>query len=290
MSVPSQKSTMRRVLTEPFFQFAVLGVLIFFWFNLVQTDEWTVDPESRVIVLDQRQLDLLALQFEETWRRPPSEEEFYNLKEDWLNREILYREALALGLDGNDEIIRNRLVQKMNFLLVSEARALRPTDEVLTTYLSENTERFTIPVQVAASLVHLGQNPSEDYVEQILDELKSGADHSQLGQASLLPSDFGLSVRTAIDGSFGNGFFDQLDTLPLEQWNGPVRSSFGYHLVRLGARTEAVLPSLDDVRDKVLAEWQASQAELATQTYLDTLRSAYTIREPQAVDSHSDDQ
>ncbi len=279
--VPSKnrQSLLGRIVTEPFVHFAILSVAIFGWFKLAQPDEWSFDPDARVIIIDQRQTDILARQFEDTWRRPPTADELAKLKADWLNREVLVREALALGLDGNDEIIRNRLVQKMNFLLTSEAGAARPEDEVLQTYLSENAEAFTTPARIAVSLVYLGQNPNDTFVDQTLTRLAAGEDHRQLGQASLLPTGFDLSARTSVDGNFGTGFFDQLQPLPLGEWSGPIQSSFGLHMVRLDNRWDAVLPPFGAIRDRVLADWREKQAERATEVFIENLRSTYVIED-----------
>lgn len=275
----SKPSLFRRLATEPFVHFALLSVAIFGWFKLEQPVEWTAEPDTRVIVIDQRQVDVLAGQFKDTWRRSPTEDELSALREDWLNREVLVREAMALGLDSNDEIIRNRLVQKMNFLLASQAGAARPDDSVLKSHLSNNTEAFTTPARLAVSLVYLGQNPGTTFVEQTRARLAAGEDHRQLGQASLLPSDFGLSARNAVDGNFGSGFFDQVQPLPLGEWSGPVQSSFGLHLVRLDDRWDAVLPPFGAIRDRVLADWREKKVQSATETYIDNLRSTYTVQD-----------
>ncbi|MBO9446894.1 peptidylprolyl isomerase [Ruegeria sp. R14_0] len=274
-----KQSLFHRLATEPFVHFALLSLAIFGWFKLEQPTEWAAEPDTRVIVIDQRQVDVLAGQFEDTWRRPPTEDELSALREDWLKREVLVREAMALGLDGNDEIIRNRLVQKMNFLLASQAGAARPDDAVLQTYLADNADTFTIPARLAVSLVYLGQNPGTTFVEQTQARLAAGEDHRQLGQASLLPSDFGLSARNAVDGNFGTGFFDQVQPLPLGEWSGPVQSSFGFHLVRLDDRWDAVLPPFGAIRDRVLADWREKQVQSATQRFIDNLRSTYTVQD-----------
>ncbi len=274
-----KQSLIRRIVTEPFVHFALLSLAIFGWFKLAQPGEWSAGSDPRVIIIDQRQIDVLAGQFEDTWRRSPTAEELANLKEDWLNREVLYREALALGLDGNDEIIRNRLVQKMNFLLTSEASAARPEDEVLQTYLTDNAEAFTTPARLAASLVYLGQTPNTTFVDQTRSRLDAGEDHRQLGQASLLPTGFDLSARTSVDGNFGAGFFDQLQPLPLGEWSGPVQSSFGLHMVRLDDRWDATLPPFGAIRDRVLADWREKQAERATEVFIENLRSTYVIED-----------
>lgn len=277
---PSGKpGVLRRIVTEPFVHFALLSLAIFGWFKLAQPDEGSADRDPRIIIIDQRQVDVLAGQFEDTWRRPPTAEELAKLKEDWLNREVLVREALALGLDGNDEIIRNRLVQKMNFLLTSEAGAARPEDEVLQTYLADNAEAFKTPARLAVSLVYLGLNPSDTFVDQTRTRLAAGDDHRQLGEASLLPTEFDLSARASVDGNFGTGFFDQLEPLPLGEWSGPVQSSFGLHMVRLDNRWDATLPPLGAIRDRVLADWREKQAERAKEVFIENLRSTYVIED-----------
>ena len=107
----------KRVLCEPLVHFLVLGaglfVLFGWWGSPTPMTGGAAGPPSTKIVVTQGDVEQLIARFGRTWQRPPSEAEVRGLVDDFIRDEIYYREALALGLDRGDALIRNRMRQRM---------------------------------------------------------------------------------------------------------------------------------------------------------------------------------
>ena len=261
---------------EPLFHFLLLGAALFAWFAHVSPpQEAPADP--RQIVIDDQDVERLAMRFAATQSRAPTQAEMSRLIQSLLRQEILVREAEALGLEIGDEVIRNRLAQKMTFLLESVAQDAPPDDAALQAYLSDNAEKFTQPALIAFEQVYLGENSDDARRRAVLAELEQGADPAMMGTAISLPAGFPLAPDSRIDGIFGRGFAGSLATLPTAEWSGPVRSAYGAHLVRVTTRQEATLPPLDEIRDSVLNAWMAENADKVAEERFQLLQDRYDI-------------
>ena len=130
------------------------------------------------------QVEQLAAQFSRTWMRPPTEEELAGLIERHIRGEVFYREALAMGLDQDDPYVRNRLGQKLEFLLDDLSAETAPSDETLARYLQEHGERYQVPARVSFQQVYLNpdRHPQlEADATRLLAQLRGGADPATLG-------------------------------------------------------------------------------------------------------------
>jgi hypothetical protein len=272
----------RAVITSPLIHFFAWGGLIFAGYGLF--NDVPAEPAQNAIVLTPQQATRLADRFAATWRRPPTTEELGGLMRSWAEEEAFVREALALGLDRDDEVIRRRLSQKMQFLAESGAAALEPDDAALQAFLEANPDSFARPAQVAFQQVMLPSAPSGD-ARAIRVALDGGQDPATLGSPTLLPAAMPLTPDTGIDRVFGEGFSAALEALPQGSWQGPVTSSYGQHLVRVTERIEASLPTLAEVRNRVEGEWRASRATELRDAFALEMLSRYTVvlPEPQAV-------
>ena len=270
-----------RLLREPLFQFLIIGGLLFALYTVVS------DPAPapiNQIVIEPERVAQLAAAYEAVWRRPPSDDELIALVENFVREEIYYREALALGLERGDTIIRRRLQQKMEFLTDSGAEFLEPDAGELEAYYRANQQTFQDAPHIALEQIFLGQNPALERISADLVTLQSDAatDPLSLGERTLLPSQMAVSTPTAIDSVFGAGFFDELAQLPTDVWAGPVESGYGAHLVRISDHVPARVPPLAEVRDAVLREWRLEKAaELREQDYA-RLRVRYDVVFPDA--------
>lgn len=272
---------MRKVIREPIVQFALIGVAFFVYFKVVAPEASGVAAGSAPeVVIDTTVAAQLVDRFEQVWNRPPTVAELQGLVEGTLREEILVREALALGLDRGDAVIRNRLVQKMDFLTASAAQALEPEAAVLQAHLEANAGRFALQPAAGFVQVFLGEAPTEAEAQAALAQLRAGAAPETVGARSLLPAALPPATRQQVDGSFGAGFFDALAAAPLDEWSGPYASGFGQHLVRVTARSEGGLPALEAVRDKVLADWRQTQAETLGQAQYEAAKTRYGVQLP----------
>jgi hypothetical protein len=202
------------------------------------------------------------------------------LLEDFLREEIFVREALALGMDRNDPVIRKRLRQKMEFLADAAAATASPSDDALLDHYAKHQEVFRIDGRIAFSHVFLGPNRNAETTASIQSALIGGADPNTLGDRILIPPSFPLSPVESIDGTFGVGFYGAIDQLQGSAWEGPVRSGYGYHLIYVHAREEAYIPALKAVKDKVYRHWLAAETVSLQDAYFERLKENYNISLP----------
>lgn len=265
----------RRILREPLVHFLLMGALLFGAFQVF--DPRPQEAPDR-IMLTARQIAGLEASFQSSWRRPPTKKERAALIDAYIREEVLVREAKALGLARNDPIIRQRLRQKMEFLLTSGAQALTPSEGDLRAFVEANPDRYRIDAQIAFEQVYLGQSATEIEVDGLRKALDSGTDPNTLGQSTLLPRAMPLSPTLAIDTTFGAGLSRQLEVLPLKVWSGPVVSGYGVHMVRVIGHSAAKLPPLEQIREAVEAGWRDAQAEELSENLYQELLDGYTVQ------------
>ena len=280
---------MRRLLREPLLHFLVLGAAIFVVFGLVAKPGGEPDE----IVITQGQVASIVEGFARTWQRPPSSDELEGLVQGRLREEIYYREALALGLDRDDSVIRRRLQQKMEFVTEDVVAQAEPTDDELRAYLEAHPHSFRLPQQFSFSQVYLnpelhGERLAAD-ATQLLAQLNQAAgkdDMSTLGDSLLLDQTFDALPAGDVTKLFGENFATKLSGFSPGQWQGPVESGYGLHLVFVSSRTEGRIPALGEVRETVQREWANARRLEAREKFFQDLLKHYTvtIERPQAAE------
>ncbi len=273
---------MKRILNEPLLHFFLLGAGLFLAYSLVSRSGGA-DAPGRIVVTA-GQVEHLATTFARTWQRPPSDTELKGLIDDWVHEEIATREAMALGLDKDDTVIRRRLRQKLEFISDDIDAQAEPTDAELTAYLQTHAESFRVEPRLTFSQVYLDPSSHGDKLardaSRLLARLKQAgpqADISSLGDSFLLESIF-LAVPTSdISRQFGEAFATTLSGLPTGQWQGPIESGYGVHLVLVSERTDGSLPGLADVRDAVGREWANEQRLKANDDFYQRLLQRYSV-------------
>ena len=270
---------LRRILREPLLHFLVLGAGLFVLFGVV--GEPAEEPPDEIVV-SAAKVENLAELFRQTWRRPPTRAEIDGLIEDHIKEEILYREALALGLERDDIVIRRRLRQKMEFISEDTALQAEPTEHELRAFLAEHAERFREPSRISFAQVYLSPDRRGEDVwgdaERVLVALDAGrTEPAQAGDPFLLEQDYREVAAHDVERLFGGAFADRIAELPVGRWAGPVESGYGLHLVLVGERTPGHLPELDEVRDAVTNEWRAARREEANRAFYEGLRARYEV-------------
>jgi hypothetical protein len=281
---------MKPILKEPLLHFLLLGAAIFVAYSLVSKRS---SGEPGKIVISAGQVAVMAEGFTRAWQRPPTREELEGLIRDRVQEEVYYREAMALGLDKDDTIIRRRLRQKMEFVTDDIAALAEPTDDELTAYLKSQADAFRVQRRFTFSHVYLnperrGQNLARD-TAQLLAQLRQAgakADFSDLGDSFLLEHRFEAAPASEVAKQFGEKFATELGKLAPGEWHGPIESGYGTHLVFVSERTEGRVPALAEVRDLVQREWtNARRLETNEKFYAELLkRYSVTIERPQPVE------
>jgi hypothetical protein len=270
---------LRRLAGEPLLHFLVIGVAVFLLFAAL--DDRPAGQAAERIVVGEDQAVRLAEQFAAVWRRPPTVDELSGLIDDHIREEVYVREALALNLDRDDAVIRQRLRQKMMFLTDSAVAGLEPDEAELRAFFeAAEPGRFTPPPRIAFRQVFLGEAPRDADIARLRDSLAAVADPALLGEPTLLPAEMPLATPATVDGTFGPGFFELLAGLPPGSWQGPLPSSYGLHLVRVDRLDRAEPPSLETVRERVLTEWRGARAAELADAAFERMRAGYAVSRP----------
>jgi hypothetical protein len=271
-----------RLIREPLLHFLLIGVALFMLYGALNRGR---SDAPRDIVVSEARVEALAESFATVWMRPPTPEEIKGLIDDHIAEEIYYREAIAMGLDQDDTVIRRRLRQKIEFISEDAATATEPTDAELRTYLAAHPEKFLEPAELTFVQVYFSTEQRGDQArpsaERLLAELQAGrgpAILAEAGDPTLLPGEMQSASAQVIVNAFGSDFAEQVLAAPVGQWTGPLQSGFGLHLVRVDDRKAGATPAFEQIRPIVVREWQTGQRTEFNKAFLDGLRAKYDIR------------
>jgi hypothetical protein len=269
----------RKWLHEPLVHFLLAGLAVFLFAT------WrgeTVDPASRTIEIDEAQVGRLAERFAQSRQRAPSPAEVDGLIRDHIKEEVYYREALRIGLDADDAIIRRRLRSKMEYLATAQAENVVVDDATLQRYLDRNAARYADGARFSFDQIYLGDDDVQsevisDYIKRQLASA-SGENWKRSGLPISLPASVNNTDRRQIARDFGEGFADTLaKAKPGDAWIGPVASGFGQHLLRVRAVSAGKPPVLSQVRQRVENDWRAETAKAREAKAYQALLDGYTI-------------
>ena len=272
---------LKSFLREPLIHFLLIGAALFLIFAVYDD---TADPQSSRIVITNGQIEYLKASFARTRQHSPTEQELQGLIYGYVREEILYREALALGLDKNDSVIRRRLRQKLDLMSDDLAGITIPTDDQLQQFLETNSDKFRIEPQIAFRHVFLDiaqrGNSALDEAARLLAVLSdegSETNPETLGDSMMLPRTFQLTQVSEIAKLFGESFSIELNNITPGKWTGPVQSGYGLHLILVTEYVAGRLPRLDEIRETIEWEWTAAHRTELKENIYNELRGRYTI-------------
>jgi hypothetical protein len=273
---------MRRLLKEPLLHFILLGAGIFLAYSLLQRNGGAREPDQIVVTVGQ--IEQMAAGFTKTWQRPPTPDELAGLVRDRVREEVYCREALALGLDREDTVIRRRLRQKMEFVSDDVAAVAEPTEAELEEYLRANPDAFRVERRFTFRQVYLdpekhGEKLAGDAAQLLaqLDHVGAQADLSALGDSLMLEPEYADLPASEVARQFGGAFAKALGGLEPGRWLGPVESGYGVHLVFVRERADGRLPALAEVREAVRREWDNAHRVAANEAFYSELLKRYRV-------------
>jgi peptidyl-prolyl cis-trans isomerase C len=285
---------MRRLLREPLVHFLLLGVLLFAVSYYVQPDRGAA-PSSKQIQLTLDEVAQLVLVFQSQWRREPTPEELARMVEGKVQQEVLYREALAMGLDKDDEIVKRRMAQKMQFLAEDVATAREPNTTELKAWYERNSDKFAQPNRI--SFRHLYFSPdrrgerARTDAEQALKKLFGQPQDSKLAKSLADPFMFQDYYRDRtpefLGKEFGPQFAQAAEKLSSGSWQGPIESGFGWHLVFVDTIIPGRVPAFEEIESEVKTAWLEEQKALGWAKAYKDMRAKYTVLLPAPPDKES---
>jgi hypothetical protein len=268
---------------EPLVHFLLLGALLF-GLSAVLGDR-TAGAEVDKITVTEDDIRWLSSAWARQWRRPPTREELDGLIRNHIREEILYREALDMGLDRDDTIIRRRLVQKIEFLTEDLIDQIDPSEDELRDYFDENLDTYRIPerrtfTHIYFSVDRRGDDAPAD-AEAELSRLRARSQPPErapeLGDRFMMQYDYPRRSQAEVAQHMGREFAQALFDLAPGEWQGPVRSGYGVHLVRISAVDDSVVPEFSQVADRVRDDLQRQRRETANEAFYSGLKQRYEI-------------
>jgi hypothetical protein len=266
---------LRAAVREPLLHFVVIGAVLFAVTALRQKQ-----VEHAEIRITAGEVAQLAAFWETQSQRKPTAQELQGLIEERIDEEVLAREAVRLGLDRDDVIVRRRLAQKMAFVSDDLAVVAEPVEAELREHFNAHRETYTAPDLYA--LRHVYFNPDrhtsvDSDARRALQKLARGANANEIGDPFMLPRELADVSRDDIARDFGSVFADAVTGSAPGAWSGPVRSPFGVHLVKLESHTPRSTARFEDVRDRVRGAFLARRQQQANAALRAKLRQEYRI-------------
>lgn len=264
---------------EPLLQFLAIALVLFAANQLIHGS--SVQISNELIAISQGRVQQIAESYRLLAGRLPSRAELQVLVDDFADEEIAYREAIAMGLDADDTIVRRRMRQKLEFLAEDAEASGEPTDEQLAGWLAEHAADYRLPERIsfrhvmASADVH-GEGMNEQ-AAALLNQLRSGADAGSLGDPSMLPSTLPPTTQHGVAALFGESFADALFAHAGEDWFGPLVTPLGAHLILVLTREPARAPLLADIRGKLRSDWIEARRRDQREQFVARLRQRYSV-------------
>jgi hypothetical protein len=284
-----QANSRLRWYQHPLLHFALFGVAAFG----IQAYFSPAEEQPGIVVSDALVAEL-GSEFEQQNGHAPSPEEEAALLNNWVEEEMLFREALALELDRGDAAVRNRLVTKLRSIMSDLEGVAEPTTEDLQAIIDADPQHWTLPARIDFEHIFFRQAPAAPAegseapepgasatVRAIatLRALRAGEDPTDTGDPYPAGAEFEERAPVQITQTFGARFSRELNELDLNEWSGPVRSDSGLHIVRVTQRHEPRLATVDDSSRRLVAAWRVEHAERSQQLFMTQLRERYAVQD-----------
>ena len=259
-------------------------------FSIIQSNS-SVNEDA--VIIDNKNLEIFY--FNNLDPENPYNQDFSNLsdkqinqlKNEYVKREVLVREAKRLGLDKIDSIISARLAQLGQQALVGEIIEL---DEIeiseINNFFEANKSMYVEPETISFSHIFFD---TEERAKSYLSKIKNESDDNELknlvntgGIVFPYQKNYSKKPYSFIVGHFGEIGAMNLFTLEknIEDWQGPIRSSIGFHLVNVFNKTPQKQMVLDDILSEVKRDYYDQLRKKDTQTII-----ANKILEYQIIDN-----
>ncbi len=272
-----------KFLREPLLHFMFIGAAIYLLYAVFA--EPAAEETDKTIVVSAGEIEWMNTAWQKRWSRAPTREELDGLIKQYIKETVLYREALTMGLNKHDQVIRRRLAQKLEFLAKDLVALTPPTEEELQAYFIEHQEYYSEPTRYTFTQVFIDPDKRGDATLDDAEKIKAtliargenSDDVSGTGDDIMLQNYYPEKDQAEIQKQFGSGFAESLIELSTGQWHGPVLSGYGVHLVYVHSIVEPQAIVYDDVRQRVTLDWDTEKGIELNEQFFKSLREQYTI-------------
>jgi len=278
------RGPLARALREPLVHFLIAGFALFAAYGALDPERFGSDAPRRIAWTD-HDLRRLEIAWAARWQRPPQPAELRSLIESELREQILYREALALGLEADDTIIRRRLAQKMEFLIEDAAASRDPDAAELEAWFASRKHEFASPPRATFRHVYFafdrrGARAEDDARRSQLRLASTGPaspTNAAAGDAFMLQDYYAERTPEQVASVFGSSFAKALFELAPGAWQGPIESGYGWHLVWIDAIAPGGVPDFAEVAAEVRSAWAAERRAAAKREAFEAMRARYVV-------------
>ena len=290
----SSVPVLKRWLREPLLHFLLIGIALFAVYAYAHRGRGGFES-SRQIRLSLDELAQMEMYFESQWHRQPTPSEFQAMVEDKVREEVLYREALAMGLDKDDTIVKRRMAQKMQFLAEDVAAAHEPSAAELKAWFEKNSNKFALPSRYSFRHLYFspdkrGKNAQED-AAKVLTRIAGQPEDSKLAASLadqfMFQDYYGDRAPEALAKEFGPQFVVALEKLKPGSWRGPIESGYGWHLVYVDTVIPGRIPAFEEMEPDVKTAWLAEQKQQSWQKAYTEMRAKYAVLLPAPSDKEA---
>jgi len=273
----------RAVLAKPTVHVAALGVMIAAAILIAQGPP--SGDEARRVVLTGGDILQLKASFMRTWQREPTATELRGALEQHIRQEILYREALARGYDRDDLVVRRAMQRKMEFLAASQALQEPPSDEEIQAFFSLRRERYRLPAVVSFAQVYVSTDQrgagAEKFATELLARLRAQDPESNAlaswGDLIMLDPFYASQTEKEVNAAFGGDFAAAVVALQPGQWEGPIRSGYGLHLVKVVRREDSRIPEWTEVKGRIVNDMEFEARNSAKDQLYQEIAQKYEV-------------
>jgi peptidyl-prolyl cis-trans isomerase C len=282
-------SRLRRWLREPLLHVLLIGLALFVVYGALNPDAGQRKDDNRIVItaddLAQIQLNWMA-----QWQRAPTPDEMRNLLDGKIREEILAREAMALGLDKDDTIVKRRMAQKMEFLMEDVSALREPADDELRLWFEQNPQRFALPGLVSFRHLYFSSDVrgagARGAAAEVLGQLAGKPEESPeiegLSDPFMFQEFYAERSPDQVAAIFGSKFALALFELKEGKWQGPVESGLGWHLVWVESTTPGRVPAFEEIEATVKSEWIEEQRAESKRRMFESMIARYQIVLPGA--------
>ena len=268
-----------RIAREPLAQFFAVALVLFGAERIIHGPER--QHPGFEISISQGRVRQIAESYRLLTGRLPSRAELQALVEDFIDEEVDYREAIAMGLDADDTIVRRRMRQKLEFLAEDGEVVAEPSEAQLAQWLRDHPASYRLEERISFRQVLAGRDSrgarAEADARAFVARLRAGADPESMGDASMLPSVAPATTQQGVGAQFGEAFAAGLFNHRGEGWFGPLTSPFGAHAVLIVSRDAGRAPPLAQVRERVRADWIQAERQAKRDAFQTRLRERYRV-------------
>lgn len=270
----SNPSFLKRLVSEPLLHFVLIGAVLFYIGGRTASQDASAINE---IVITEGDIDQMLVSWQAQGRPPPSADAIRNMVEGKVREEVLYREAIAMGLDKEDTIVKRRLAQKMDFLAEDLSSLQEPTSEELRKWFEAHRDEFAQPPRVSFRHVYYSFDAHGKDARDIAAREVSAAAGPQNGDRFMFQNSYAERTEADLYSIFGPAFAHDVFTLEPGHWVGPVESAYGWHAVFVERKSPPVVPAFEEAEADVKAAYlEARRAEFREEAYR-VMRAKYKI-------------